>query len=462
MKKYLLILVCLLTACSFSALAAEDESPSSDSEPDAAALASASVASGLFGLGGDSLSWNLDEGGVLTIALRTSKYDGMMEFMRDVWPWDGYRDQIREIVVGDGVTRLGDSCFDGCPNLTTVRLSASVTNITMGSRGLVTFHDCPLLASVEVAQGNEEYLSVDGAVYSLGWDDEIGQRTEDALDLVFYPPAKPEFDIPNTVTYICKDALLGMSQPELVLPDHVTSANMLFLEGVDIQKITFGSGFSEVYPMMFAYCVPLTEISVSEDNPNYTSFDGALYNKDLTELIAHPQKRTSIVIPETVTKIRDVYWDNQAYEACKTIYFPGTKAQWDALGFTPEGTEIVFLPEGQPAIPEASLTARDGSAVLRAWLYGADTVTYAFYDENEKMLAADTLRDVDKLEVEAPQSAQRAKVFLLDEQCRPLCQNADCPLETSLSSALGSRSSNLHVLVVIGIPHFFKVGTKKE
>ena len=140
MKKYLLILICLLTVCSFPALAAEDEGPPSP--------LSSSMASGVFGLAGDSLSWSLDQEGVLTISLRTSEYDGMMEFMRDVWPWDEYREQIREIVVEDGVTRLGDSCFDGCPNLTKVRLSASVRNITQGSRGLVTFHDCPLLASV--------------------------------------------------------------------------------------------------------------------------------------------------------------------------------------------------------------------------------------------------------------------------------------------------------------------------
>ena len=53
----------------------------------------------------------------------------------------------------------------------------------------------------------------------------------------------------------------------------------------------------------FKDCTSLTSITVSDENKNYTSVDGVLYNKDITKLIACPSGLKSIEIPESVTSM---------------------------------------------------------------------------------------------------------------------------------------------------------------
>ncbi len=50
-------------------------------------------------------------------------------------------------------------------------------------------------------------------------------------------------------------------------------------------------------------CSSLTDIRVDEDNPYFTSDDGVLYNKDMTQLLAYPEGKTdtAYTVPETVT-----------------------------------------------------------------------------------------------------------------------------------------------------------------
>lgn len=49
------------------------------------------------------------------------------------------------------------------------------------------------------------------------------------------------------------------------------------------------------------YYVGLSEIKVEEGNSSFASFDGVLYNKDLTEYVCCPALKTSVACPETVT-----------------------------------------------------------------------------------------------------------------------------------------------------------------
>jgi hypothetical protein len=54
----------------------------------------------------------------------------------------------------------------------------------------------------------------------------------------------------------------------------------------------------------FSSCKSLQDISFSEENENYASVDGALYNKDLSVLICYPAgKSGEFIVPSTVTAI---------------------------------------------------------------------------------------------------------------------------------------------------------------
>ena len=56
--------------------------------------------------------------------------------------------------------------------------------------------------------------------------------------------------------------------------------------------IFIGKEVTELEYNCFYYCTNLKAIFVDEENPAYTSVDGVLYNKDMTEIIIHPIKNS--------------------------------------------------------------------------------------------------------------------------------------------------------------------------
>ncbi|MCR5069857.1 MAG: leucine-rich repeat domain-containing protein [Prevotella sp.] len=97
MKKNLIFLLfCLF---SFSAIHAENKW---ESEP-------------------DGTEWYLSVDGTLTV----SKEGDMPNYDEGETPWDLQRDDIKKIVIKEGVTRIGDYAFAGCQNLTSITFKGS-------------------------------------------------------------------------------------------------------------------------------------------------------------------------------------------------------------------------------------------------------------------------------------------------------------------------------------------------
>lgn len=66
--------------------------------------------------------------------------------------------------------------------------------------------------------------------------------------------------------------------------------------------------------MAFEKCKNLTEINIDDDNPQYSSEDGMLYNKDKTQLIRCPIAKKSVTIPDSVTEI-----ESAAFRNCSSL-----------------------------------------------------------------------------------------------------------------------------------------------
>lgn len=64
----------------------------------------------------------------------------------------------------------------------------------------------------------------------------------------------------------------------------------------------------------FYDCENLTEFLVNENNTNFTSINGALYNKEITEIVLVPVSITSITLPDSVTSI-----GSYAFHGCKEL-----------------------------------------------------------------------------------------------------------------------------------------------
>ncbi|MBQ5311331.1 MAG: leucine-rich repeat protein [Oscillospiraceae bacterium] len=97
-------------------------------------------ASGRFGEN-NSLTWTLS-GGRLTITGSGNMPDYIWSYEQ---PWDDHRSSIREIVVANGVTAIGEDAFSDCAQVTTVRINPTVELIDESA-----FEDCDSLTEITI------------------------------------------------------------------------------------------------------------------------------------------------------------------------------------------------------------------------------------------------------------------------------------------------------------------------
>ena len=89
---------------------------------------------------GPDLRWYLTDNGVLTISGKGKMNDYSFDNRS---PW--YKYDIKRIIIGDGVTTIGEFAFTNCSTLTSVTIPNSVTEI-----GEFAFNNCSALTSVTI------------------------------------------------------------------------------------------------------------------------------------------------------------------------------------------------------------------------------------------------------------------------------------------------------------------------
>ena len=95
----------------------------------------------LSGSCGTNVTWTLDNG-----TLTVSGTGAMTDYgAADDAPWENYRAEITAVVIGNGVTSVGNRTFWFCENLASVSLADSVTVL-----GQYAFNNCPSLTTVTI------------------------------------------------------------------------------------------------------------------------------------------------------------------------------------------------------------------------------------------------------------------------------------------------------------------------
>ena len=201
----------------------------------------------------EDVVWRYDNG-TLTISGTGEMADYIYLNTR---PWHNYSENIKTIVIENGVTSIGECAFCECNGLTSISIPASVTSI-----GAEAFNGCSKLTTV----------SIPASVTSIG-------------NYAFgYCSALTSIEIPASVTTIGEEAFNNTALTSIEIPASVTS---------------IGNG-------VFNDCEKLTSITVAEGNANYSNdTNGALFNKGMTTLIKYPKGNNadSYEIPASVTSI---------------------------------------------------------------------------------------------------------------------------------------------------------------
>ncbi len=95
---------------------------------------------------GDNITWLLNSDGVLTLSGSGDMYD-FASWGYDPQPWEAYAEDIKSVVIENGITSIGDESFYDCTNLTEINIPDSVTSI-----GDLSFSGCDNLCDITIPE----------------------------------------------------------------------------------------------------------------------------------------------------------------------------------------------------------------------------------------------------------------------------------------------------------------------
>ncbi|MDR0475114.1 MAG: leucine-rich repeat domain-containing protein [Treponema sp.] len=135
-----------------------------------------------------------------------------------------------------------------------------------------------------------------------------------------YPDKYVYLDISgSTFTSIGDYAFSGCtSLISISIGNSVTSIGYdVFYRCINLTSVIIGNGVTGIDNMTFLSHISLKSISVTIDNPIYSSENGILYNKNKTALLAYPRSKTgnAFTIPDNVTSI-----GIGAFSSCWNLY----------------------------------------------------------------------------------------------------------------------------------------------
>lgn len=177
-----------------------------------------------------------------------------------------FSEKLENISIPDDCRSIGWESFSAC-GLISVNIPRNVSFIDK-----LAFNRCYKLVSINVDSENRWYASIDGMLCDKK------QET-----LIYYPAAgKKIINIPNTVKEINEYAFpTSIYQEKLNIPSETVT-------------IPYG---------IFKFLSGLSFIDVDVNSACFTSIDGVLYDKSVSELIACPRLKDEITIPDGIQTI---------------------------------------------------------------------------------------------------------------------------------------------------------------
>ena len=197
---------------------------------------------------------------------------------------------ITTFSIPDGITNFNTS-INSYTNITAIIIPSSLE--TIGSALIFPTS----ISDVQITGGNNEHFAVEnGCLYN-------GDKTE----LIMCFTKNSEVDIADTVTIVKTWSFRQATNIENVIFDgNITTIGervFAFDYNLKIKNIYIGSGVTSINPI-FKYGNYYGTVIVDEANPNYSSENNEIYNKDKTELIGiYHNIQGSYTVRPSVTKI---------------------------------------------------------------------------------------------------------------------------------------------------------------
>lgn len=258
-------------------------------------------------------------------------------------------DNLAAITIPELCTEIESSGIYSNKNLSSIHIGKSLEKFESMNGNM-----CPALMSITVDTNNNNFVSVEGVLYSKN------------MDIIYkYPAAKTEtsFEIPTSVKVIedyafsrtslesikmpvglesintgafdgCK-GLLSVEIPQnvkeigmfafqncakitnVVIPDNIAKLkSYAFGYCVNLRDFNIGASVNEIDGSVFTGCTSLQSFIVNKNNNTYASEGGILYSKDLSKLVRCPLALYSdeMILGEDIHII-----ESNAFQNCKNI-----------------------------------------------------------------------------------------------------------------------------------------------
>ena len=260
---------------------------------------------------------------------------------------------LTSVEIPEGVTSIGDWAFAKCSSLVNITLPKSVisigNNVFCDSSNLTISTPCNSEYVINYATENDKKLNMIHT-YKL---DSINYENKtitykcticQTMETKSFADAENVWDVSangdwSVIAMLTKDGTLTISgtgnmknyTSSAMVPYYNNKENIksaIIEEGVtsigdyafftyrNLTSVTIPSSVRSIEKVPFFECGSLTSIVVDNDNQNYCSENGVLFNKEKTELIKYPQgkKNTEYMIPTSVTSI-----SSQAFHQCDAL-----------------------------------------------------------------------------------------------------------------------------------------------
>lgn len=284
------------------------------------------------------------------------------------------REKLKKLIIGDGITSIGERMFDQCENLTEIEFPETLTYIgfyTFGHcksltnldlpdsletlyscafvycSGLKTVHigknlksmsgsciDTTQMESFSVDSANVYYSAIDGNLYNAG-----------GTTLISYCAGKTasSFQIPEGVLeisgYAFSDCGEGNPLKKVVLPSSMkVLGGYAFRSAYSLEEIILPDGLTKIGAGAFMYCYGLKSITIPE---SVTSIEYAAFETSSIE---------TLYIPAGLTKLADgalqrmgkltAFYVDEGNPMYKTV---------DGVLFTKDGKQLLYYPLGSTA-----------------------------------------------------------------------------------------------------------------
>ena len=328
---------------------------------------------------GDDLTWTLYSDGVLEITGSGEMDDYTDDYASEFEgrPWAEYRNSIQKVIIGDGVTSVGDYAFDHLYKLKSVTIPSSLQRVGEYAFEYTRDVDQPyritdvyitdLSAWCEIEFSGSSSKPLYGTLYLCGepvTDLVIPEGTREVGDYFWGCKSLVSVTIPESVTSIGKSAFGHCSNlTSVTLPERLTSIgayafeNCKSLENVEIPEnvtsigacafsgcrglvnVTLPNGISELGHEVFYECTSLTNVTIPEGvtSIGYRAFC------DCSNMLY-------VTIPASVTFIgnqafsefigeSEVPREEVGYELHHILY-TGTQSQWDSISIDSENSGL--------------------------------------------------------------------------------------------------------------------------